>query len=355
MRLRQRAAAPPAGAGALAAARPRSSALGVADGALARARPLGRRARGGRGRVHPPADRDELAAGARLRRLRAWSRCASCGGESAPIAGSWGFDLALVAVAAGARRPRLRRLHRRGLLRPLLRARRWSLLLAVLHDRLAKRWPQARDRLLRLPRCRRPRPRRLRPGRPLPATTAPPSTPRAGASSPRRRRHPRCRGRWTTSIATPRRANRSWRCPLDAGLHFMTDRPPALYDAMFLPGLLDSRADELAAIARLEAEGVRYAVIDQRASAATASNTSASNTTSSSPPGSTRGGAPVASFGDGDRASAAPTPPTSTPSTASAIEYRFGGLACPDRRDGLDHPDNSPPSRPLPASPRCAA
>jgi hypothetical protein len=44
----------------------------------------------------------------------------------------------------------------------------------------------------------------------------------------------------------------------------MTNRPPALYNAMFLPGLLYSRAEELAAIARLKAEHVRYAVIDQR-------------------------------------------------------------------------------------------
>jgi hypothetical protein len=33
---------------------------------------------------------------------------------------------------------------------------------------------------------------------------------------------------------------------------------------MFLPGLLDSRADELEAIEQLKQEHVRYAVIDQR-------------------------------------------------------------------------------------------
>jgi hypothetical protein len=52
--------------------------------------------------------------------------------------------------------------------------------------------------------------------------------------------------------------------PADAGLYFMTGRTPALYDVMFLPGLLDSRADELEAIARLEDERVRYAVISRR-------------------------------------------------------------------------------------------
>jgi hypothetical protein len=52
--------------------------------------------------------------------------------------------------------------------------------------------------------------------------------------------------------------------PADAGIYFLADRPPALYENMFLPGLLDTRADELAAIARLEREGVRYALVSTR-------------------------------------------------------------------------------------------
>jgi hypothetical protein len=52
--------------------------------------------------------------------------------------------------------------------------------------------------------------------------------------------------------------------PSDAGLNFMTGRPPALYNPMFLPGLLDTRADEVAAIAQLDSEHVRYAVVSGR-------------------------------------------------------------------------------------------
>jgi hypothetical protein len=52
--------------------------------------------------------------------------------------------------------------------------------------------------------------------------------------------------------------------PADAGLYFMTDRPPALYNVMFLPGLLDSKADEQAAIAQLQRERVRLAIVGQR-------------------------------------------------------------------------------------------
>jgi hypothetical protein len=52
--------------------------------------------------------------------------------------------------------------------------------------------------------------------------------------------------------------------PADAGIYFLADRPQALYENMFLPGLLDTEADERAAIARLEREGVRYALVSNR-------------------------------------------------------------------------------------------
>jgi hypothetical protein len=52
--------------------------------------------------------------------------------------------------------------------------------------------------------------------------------------------------------------------PADAGTYFLADRPQALYENMFLPGLLDTVADERAAIARLRREGVRYALISNR-------------------------------------------------------------------------------------------
>ncbi len=52
--------------------------------------------------------------------------------------------------------------------------------------------------------------------------------------------------------------------PADAGSYFLADRPQALYENMFLPGLLDTKADERIAIARLRAEGVRYALVSNR-------------------------------------------------------------------------------------------
>jgi hypothetical protein len=44
----------------------------------------------------------------------------------------------------------------------------------------------------------------------------------------------------------------------------MADRPPALHELMLLPGLLDSRADQLAAIAKLRREHVPVSVIGAR-------------------------------------------------------------------------------------------
>jgi hypothetical protein len=52
--------------------------------------------------------------------------------------------------------------------------------------------------------------------------------------------------------------------PADGGLYFMTDRPPALHEVMLLPGLLDSRADQVASVARLRATNVGAAVIGAR-------------------------------------------------------------------------------------------
>lgn len=52
--------------------------------------------------------------------------------------------------------------------------------------------------------------------------------------------------------------------PSDGGIYFMADRPPATYEVMFLPGLIDSAADERRTIARLEREKVKLTVLSAR-------------------------------------------------------------------------------------------
>jgi hypothetical protein len=52
--------------------------------------------------------------------------------------------------------------------------------------------------------------------------------------------------------------------PSEGGLYFMTDRRPALYELMLLPGLLASKADEEHAAARLREQDVRTVAIAAR-------------------------------------------------------------------------------------------
>jgi hypothetical protein len=52
--------------------------------------------------------------------------------------------------------------------------------------------------------------------------------------------------------------------PLDGGLYFMANRPPALHELSLLPGLLATRAEEEAAVARLRREHITLAVIGAR-------------------------------------------------------------------------------------------
>jgi hypothetical protein len=78
---------------------------------------------------------------------------------------------------------------------------------------------------------------------------------------------------------------------------------------MFLPGLLDSRADEREAIARLEAEDVRYAIVDKRRFVGYRYEYFGIDYNRLLAAWIHRNGPPVASFGDGNR-TAGTNPPT---------------------------------------------
>jgi hypothetical protein len=183
-------------------------------------------------------------------------------GDSAPISGSWGFDLALVAAAAALGARAYDAFTAEASYAPYYAAP-LVLLLALLHDRLGKRWPEARTAsyaalaavaigLIAYAQIGLYR-----------DDSATVHTPR-GSFVTTPKAAPALQGTIDFIDSHTAPGEPILAVPLDSGLHFMTGRPPALYDAMFLPGLLDSRADELAAIARLKSEHVRYAVIDQR-------------------------------------------------------------------------------------------
>jgi len=178
------------------------------------------------------------------------------------LSGSWGFDLALV-VAAGALGARAYdAFTTEGSYAPYYAAP-LVLLLAVLHDRLGRLLPQARTALyaalaavaIGLTAYAQIA---LYPDSSAVVSTARGSFVTTPASAPA------LQGTVDFIDSHTAPGETILALPTDSGLSFLSDRPAALYDAMFLPGLLDSRADEVAAIARLEAEGTRYAIVDRR-------------------------------------------------------------------------------------------
>jgi hypothetical protein len=180
----------------------------------------------------------------------------------APLTGSWPFDLALVAIAA-ALGARAYDAFTADVSYAPYYAAPLVLLLAVMHQRIAERWPAVRrPAILSLAAVAAGLALyslvALYPDQSTAVHTAR-GTVMMGPEAARAFQPTIDYVREHTAPGEPILA-----VPADAGLYFMTDRPPALYDAMFLPGLLDSRADEQAAIARLRREGVRLAIVGDR-------------------------------------------------------------------------------------------
>jgi len=182
--------------------------------------------------------------------------------EGPLISNSWGFDLALVVAAATLGARAYDAFTAEASYAPYYAAP-LVLLLAVLHDRLGRRLPEARTALYATLAA-------VAVGLAAYAQVALYPDSSAAVET--------ARGSFQTTPASATAVQGTvdyidshtgpgepiLAVPADSGLSFMTDRPAALYDAMFLPGLLDSRRDELEAIARLEAEHVRYAIVDNR-------------------------------------------------------------------------------------------
>ncbi len=178
------------------------------------------------------------------------------------ISDSWGFDLALVIAAAALGARAYDAFTAEASYAPYYAAP-LVLLLAVLHDRLSHRFPEARTALygalaavaIGLTAYAQIA---LYPDSSAAVNTERGSFVTAPASAPVIQETVD----YIDSHTAPGEAVLA--VPSDSGLNFMTGRPAPLYDAMFLPGLLDSHRDEREAIARLEAENVRYAVVDNR-------------------------------------------------------------------------------------------
>jgi 4-amino-4-deoxy-L-arabinose transferase-like glycosyltransferase len=195
-------------------------------------------------------------AAAALAALRLWRR------EESPLDRSWPADLALIVAASALGLRAYNAFTSDGSYAPYYAAP-LVLLLGILHARLAERRPQARVALLGA----------------LGLVALGISAYAIGGHY----RHDdtpvhSARGTFlTTAQAAPafqaaidridsatRPGQRIFAAPLDGGFYFMSDRRPASYELSILPGLIISRADQQAAIARLRDQHVALALIGSR-------------------------------------------------------------------------------------------
>jgi hypothetical protein len=183
-------------------------------------------------------------------------------GEPPPLSRSWGFDLALIVAAAALGARAYDAFVTEASYAPYYAAP-LVLLLAVLHQRLGERWPSSRQASLAALAG-------VAVGLTLYSQVALYPDDSAAVHTAR-----------GTFVTTPRSARPLQRtidfirshtapgepilaAPSDAGIHFMTDRPAALYNVMFLPGQFDSRTEELAAAAQVRRSDVHYAIVSRR-------------------------------------------------------------------------------------------
>jgi hypothetical protein len=181
---------------------------------------------------------------------------------ASPLGGSWPVDLALVGAAAALGLRAYNAFATEGSY-AVYYAAPLVLLLGILHQRLADRWPEARTAAA---------------GALAAVAAGLASYALLGLYADQTTTVHTPRGTFVTSqaaagpiedavaavVSATRPGEAILAGPADGGLYFMADRRPGLYEVMLLPGLLDTVADERAAIETLRRRGVRVAVIGAR-------------------------------------------------------------------------------------------
>lgn len=183
-------------------------------------------------------------------------------GKDSPLGRTWPADLALIVAAAGLGLRAYNAFTTEGSYAPYYAAP-LVLVLGILHQRLAVRWPGSRPAAIGALGL-------IAAGLAAYALvglyrhdTTTVSTPRGSfvttaAAAPALQAAVR-RIDATTAPGQPILA-----APTDGGLYFMADRRPALYELTLLPGLLATPAEERAAVARMRREHTALAVIGAR-------------------------------------------------------------------------------------------
>ncbi|HEY3829547.1 MAG TPA: hypothetical protein VGL57_10165 [Solirubrobacteraceae bacterium] len=181
---------------------------------------------------------------------------------SSPLGGTWPVDLALVVVAAGLGLRAYNAFTTEASYAPYYAAP-LVLLLGILHTRVAERRPQARGAALAALGLVAAGLAAYALGGLYVHDTTAIHTPR-GTFVTDAAAAPALQAAVQQIDTLTRPGEKILAAPLDGGLYFMSDRRPALYELSVLPGLLDSPAEEQAAIARLRRAHVKLAVIGAR-------------------------------------------------------------------------------------------
>jgi 4-amino-4-deoxy-L-arabinose transferase-like glycosyltransferase len=183
-------------------------------------------------------------------------------GRESPLGRSWPADLALIVAAAGLGLRAYNAFTTEGSYAPYYAAP-LVLLLGILHERVAVRWPQARVAVLGMLGL-------LATGLAVYALGGLYVHDTATVKT--------ARGSFVTTSAAAAALQAAVRqidaqtgpgerilaAPTDGGLYFMSDRLPALYELTLLPGLLATPAEERTAIAQMRRERVALAAIGAR-------------------------------------------------------------------------------------------
>jgi hypothetical protein len=137
------------------------------------------------------------------------------------------------------------------------------LLLGILHERLAARWPQARGAVLGVLGLVAAGLAAYALGGLYVHDTTTVHTPR-GSFVTTAAAGPALQAAVRQIDAQSKSGQPILAAPTDGGLYFMSNRPPALYELTVLPGLIASPAEERAAIAHMRSEGIALAAIGAR-------------------------------------------------------------------------------------------
>lgn len=179
-----------------------------------------------------------------------------------PLGGSWAVDLALVVAAAALGLRAYNAFTAEGSYAPYYAAP-LVLLLGILHERVGQRFPAARVAASAALGLVAAGLAAYALGGLYADKTATVHTPR-GSFVTTAAAAPALEGAVARVRAASQPGDPILAGPADGGLYFMTDRRPALHELMLLPGLLDTRADQVAAVARLRAQRVPVAVLGAR-------------------------------------------------------------------------------------------